>query len=416
MAVGATLIGSSLGLLAGYRGGPVEAVVGRLADLIFALPALLVAVVVIGVLGGGYLLAVAILIFLSIAWQIRVVRGAALVQARLPYVDAARTLDLSDLRIMGRHILPNISAVVVTSFLLDLVAALISFAGLAFLGLGVPAGSAAWGSMLADGQELITTNAWLLARSGSVDRADGREHDAHRRLGLRAPLERARADMSEPQLSDVGTDTRLGPTLSVRRLRVTTGRGDGQRELVREVSFDLSAGETTAIVGESGSGKSMTARSIVGLLPSGVSAHGSVSFAGEPLLGAGPRTLRAIRGARIALLLQDPFAVLNPVQTVREHILESLPTEVRRNRARCPRTGTRPAAGGGAELRPGGHQLSVSALRRDAAAGGPRRRARARSGAADRGRADDRARCQRPGGCARAAREPHAAAGHGAVW
>ena len=161
VAVGATLIGSSLGLLAGYRGGPVEAVVSRLADLIFALPGLLVAVVVIGVLGGGYLLAVAILIFLSIAWQIRVVRGAALVQARLPYVDAARTLDLSDLRIMGRHILPNILAVVLASFLLDLVGALISFSGLAFLGLGIPAGSAAWGSMLADGQELITTNAWL---------------------------------------------------------------------------------------------------------------------------------------------------------------------------------------------------------------------------------------------------------------
>ena len=139
--------------------------------------------------------------------------------------------------------------------------------------------------------------------------------------------------MSEPQLSDASTESRLGPALSVRGLRVTAGRGDRPRELVREVSFDLSAGETTAIVGESGSGKSMTARSIVGLLPSGISAHGSVSFAGESLLGAHPRVLRAIRGARIALLLQDPFAVLNPVQTVREHILESLPREVRRNRA-----------------------------------------------------------------------------------
>ena len=62
---------------------------------------------------------------------------------------------------MGRHILPNIRAVVLASFLLDLVAALISFSGLAFLGLGIPAGSAAWGSMLSDGQELITTNASL---------------------------------------------------------------------------------------------------------------------------------------------------------------------------------------------------------------------------------------------------------------
>ena len=139
--------------------------------------------------------------------------------------------------------------------------------------------------------------------------------------------------MSAPRLSDVGTESRLRPQLVVRGLRVTAARGERRRELVREVNFDLSAGEKLAIVGESGSGKSMTARSIVGLLPSGVSAHGSVTFAGESLLGARPRVLRAIRGARIALLLQDPFAVLNPVQTVREHILESLPTQVRRNRA-----------------------------------------------------------------------------------
>ena len=70
----------------------------------------------------------------------------------------------------------------------------------------------------------------------------------------------------------------------------------------------------------------MTARSIVGLLPSGVSAHGSVTFAGESLLGARPRVLAVRPGSGIALLLQDPFAVLNPVQTVRDHILESLPT------------------------------------------------------------------------------------------
>ena len=317
--------------------------VSRLADLIFALPGLLVAVVVIGVLGGGFLLAVAILIFLSIAWQIRVVRGAALVQARLPYVDAARTLDISDLRIMGRHILPNIRAVVLASFLLDLVAALISFSGLAFLGLGIPAGSAAWGSMLSDGQDLITTNASLslapavliVLTAASMTLIGDWVYEVL--SSAHEQIERAAAFRRD-------TESRLGPALSVRGLRVTAGRGDRPRELVREVSFDLSAGETTAIVGESGSGKSMTARSIVGLLPSGISAHGSVSFAGESLLGAHPRVLRAIRGARIALLLQDPFAVLNPVQTVREHILESLPAKFAGTAplpASRPRTGCR---------------------------------------------------------------------------
>ena len=86
--------------------------------------------------------------------------------------------------------------------------------------------------------------------------------------------------MSAPRPSDVGTKSRLRPQLVVRGLRVIAARGERRRELVREVNFDLSAGEKLAIVGESGSGKSMTARSIVGLLPSGVSAHGSVTFAG----------------------------------------------------------------------------------------------------------------------------------------
>ena len=142
--------------------------------------------------------------------------------------------------------------------------------------------------------------------------------------------------MSETQLSDVGADSPVEPRLAVRSLRVTAGRGERRRELVREVSFELPAGETTAIVGESGSGKSMTARSIVGLLPPGVSAQGSVRFAGESLLGARPRTLRAIRGARIALLLQDPFTMLNPVQTIREHILEVAPARSSPGSRLCP--------------------------------------------------------------------------------
>ena len=139
--------------------------------------------------------------------------------------------------------------------------------------------------------------------------------------------------MSDADAPSANDDARAAPLLCARGLTVGANSGGYERVLVREVNFDLGAGETVAIVGESGSGKSITARALVGLLPAGVSASGSVSLAGDPLLTARSRMVRAVRGARIALLLQDPFTMLNPVQTVRAHIIESLPPEVRRNRA-----------------------------------------------------------------------------------
>ncbi|PXY33527.1 ABC transporter ATP-binding protein [Prauserella coralliicola] len=104
--------------------------------------------------------------------------------------------------------------------------------------------------------------------------------------------------------------------------------------LVREVSLQLDQGQTLGIVGESGSGKSLTARSIVGLLPSGLRATGEASFSGTRLIGASERELRAIRGSRISLLLQDPFTMLNPLQTAGAHVGESLARDVRLDRHR----------------------------------------------------------------------------------
>ena len=139
--------------------------------------------------------------------------------------------------------------------------------------------------------------------------------------------------MSDADAPSANEDARAAPLLSVRGLMVDGKRGGSERVLVRELDFDLGAGETVAIVGESGSGKSITARALVGLLPAGVSASGSVSLAGDPLLTTRSPRMRAVRGVRIALLLQDPFTMLNPVQTVRAHIIESLPREERRTRA-----------------------------------------------------------------------------------
>ncbi|MBV1849960.1 ABC transporter permease [Catellatospora tritici] len=163
VALAAMIAGTTLGLTAGYRGGLVDAIISRFADLVWSLPGLLVAIVVIGVLQGGTWLSVAVIAFLSIPHATRQTRSATLGQVRLPYVAAARTLGLARSRVIVRHILPNIRATVLTTLLLDFVTAILIFAALAFLRIGVEPGAPNWGSMLADGQSLITVNPFQMA-------------------------------------------------------------------------------------------------------------------------------------------------------------------------------------------------------------------------------------------------------------
>lgn len=120
------------------------------------------------------------------------------------------------------------------------------------------------------------------------------------------------------------------PLLAVKNLRIMTSEG---RTLVRGVSLELGAGETLGIVGESGSGKTLTARAISSALAEGLEARGEVVFDNVSLLGRSESFLRPLRANRFAMVLQDPFTSLNPLQTVREHLYESLDPSVRRDRA-----------------------------------------------------------------------------------
>jgi peptide/nickel transport system permease protein len=168
VALGTVLVGAALGLLAGYHGGLIDSLTNRLADLMYALPGLLVIVVVVGVVGGGYWLAVVVLTGLSLPGEIRLCRSAAMVQARLPYVDAARTLGLSSVRVVCKHILPNILPTVIATFLLDFVGALIGLSGLSYLGLGTPPGTPDWGALLQAGQNLLTDNPLVALAPGAL--------------------------------------------------------------------------------------------------------------------------------------------------------------------------------------------------------------------------------------------------------
>ncbi|WP_421996206.1 ABC transporter ATP-binding protein [Reyranella sp.] len=114
--------------------------------------------------------------------------------------------------------------------------------------------------------------------------------------------------------------------LEVRDLSVTFGTGDKAVRAVRNVSFDIARGETVALVGESGSGKSVTALSVLQLLPYPMASHptGSIRFQGDELVGAPPRELLSVRGNRISMIFQEPMTSLNPLHTIERQVNEVL--------------------------------------------------------------------------------------------
>jgi peptide/nickel transport system ATP-binding protein len=112
--------------------------------------------------------------------------------------------------------------------------------------------------------------------------------------------------------------------LEIRDLNVTFRTEDGPVYAVRGIDLDVAAGEVLGIVGESGSGKSVTMLATLGLLPRTAIVTGSAKFRGEELIGRKPKELQHIRGARIAMIFQDPLTALNPVHKVGKQITEAI--------------------------------------------------------------------------------------------
>ena len=116
------------------------------------------------------------------------------------------------------------------------------------------------------------------------------------------------------------------PLLSVRGLRIEFGTDQGPARAVDDLSFDLNAGEVLGIVGERGSGKSVTALSIMGLLPTppGRVTAGEILFEGEDLLRKSRNDMRKIRGNEISMIFQEPMTSLNPVFTIGDQLTEAV--------------------------------------------------------------------------------------------
>jgi peptide/nickel transport system permease protein len=168
IAAASMLFGNVLGLLAGYRGGAIDGTIMRWVDLMWSIPDLLVIIVVAGALGGGYWLAVLLLTLLTVPFDTRIVRGATLEQVPRPYVEAAKTLGVSDTRIMLLHIWPNVSPVAVANAFLVFAGSLVALSGLSFLGVGVQPGTPDWGLMLAEGRALLFANPVAMLAPGAM--------------------------------------------------------------------------------------------------------------------------------------------------------------------------------------------------------------------------------------------------------
>jgi peptide/nickel transport system permease protein len=153
--LGAGAIGTVLALLSGYFGGIVDVVISRITEVFIAVPFLLVAIAIVGAVGASTRNLVLTLIFMSWAGYARVLRSEVLKIKELEYIKLARVAGCSHVRILFRHLLPNIINPLVILATLQLGATIVVEASLSFLGLGVPPPQATWGGMLASGKNYI---------------------------------------------------------------------------------------------------------------------------------------------------------------------------------------------------------------------------------------------------------------------
>jgi peptide/nickel transport system permease protein len=337
----AALIGVTAGLAAGYYGGRIDATIMRLADIQFAFPVVILLIAIVGVVGAGFTQLVLVLGLTGWAGYARIVRGSTLSVRSHDYVEAARALGARPRRVMFRDVLPNVGSeiIVLSSFLLGGLILLES--GLSFLGLGIQPPTPSWGGMVGDASDYLDLAWWVLAFPGGAIAltvlafnflGDGMRDafDPYTRqigsLPRQATAPEPAGERVGKDLAEAWDEPQRETVLSVRGLVTELQVPAGTIRAIEGVSFDLFPGEVLGLVGESGSGKSMTALSILQLLPKRVGrvVAGSVQLDGVELVGASQRTLRSVRGRDIGIVFQDPMTSLNPVLTVGDQLVEAL--------------------------------------------------------------------------------------------
>jgi peptide/nickel transport system permease protein len=155
-------VGTILGLLAGYRGGMLDYMTMRLVDFQMAMPALLLAIFLLYLIGTSIFNLVMLLSILGWYSYTRIVRSETLRLRSAAFIDAAVVIGCSPWRIMRHHLLPQVVPLLIVIAVLDFSTVILAEAGISFLGFGVQPPDTSWGRMIAEGQAFITTGAWWL--------------------------------------------------------------------------------------------------------------------------------------------------------------------------------------------------------------------------------------------------------------
>lgn len=161
-----TLIGTTIGVICGWRGGRVDTILMRISDVFLAFPGLVFALAVAGSMGGG--LQNAIIALAAISWPkyARISRSQTLSQKESAWMKAVRLSGSGPLKMICKHILPNIIGPILVTSMLDIGTMMMELAALSFLGLGAKPPIPEWGSMMSDTRSLMTTSPWITFSPG----------------------------------------------------------------------------------------------------------------------------------------------------------------------------------------------------------------------------------------------------------
>lgn len=159
-------VGTAIGLLAGYAGGVIDTLISRAIDVLLAFPGFLLALALVGLFGPS--LRNVMLALIAVAWAgyARIVRSAVLVAREEAYIEAARSVGASHVRVMLRHVFPNIRGPVIVLTTLDMGSVLLSLSALSFLGLGVQPPAPEWGAMLTEAKNYLTQSSNMMLFPG----------------------------------------------------------------------------------------------------------------------------------------------------------------------------------------------------------------------------------------------------------